>query len=418
MISAFVPPTPSNLFCWGKAVTPPCSLCSGVGTLEHILSCFSKVLEEGRYHGQVLKTVAESISSAIARSRHQKPARQTIPFVEAGEKPRPHQRADMVLQSITARQVILELTVLWQDRMKEVRGSKPAILVVLTVCGNLLVIISISHFKQLHTPTNFLIVSLSTADLIVGTAGVPFLLVFMNPGLHIDTTLYYVVLMCFAYVTFLSIYNVALISLDRFYALSNPFQYSKKVTVKVISIVICSMWFISFMYNLAFVYFNVISTDELGIWANIDFIVYFLLPCCAIIILYTKIFVIARKHAISIRCTREQHISGTTKYRETFPREHSERKAAMKLGILVIVFVICFLPYFIISHLSTIVPATMVVHVTDASVTIVQLNSAINPIIYALLYPWFRRCAKLILTLRIFRRDSSLSNVLTKTGPQ
>ncbi|XP_048106529.1 trace amine-associated receptor 13c-like [Alosa alosa] len=294
-----------------------------------------------------------------------------------------------------------------------------ATLVVLTVCGNMLVIISISHFKQLHTPTNFLIISLSTADLIVGTADVPFLLVFNNPGLPIDSTLYYVAFMCSAYVTFLSIYNVALISLDRFYALSNPFQYSKKVTVKVISIVICSMWFISFMYNLAFVYFTVISTDELGIWANIDFIVSFLLPCCVIIILYTKIFVIARKHAISIRCTREQHISGTTKYRETsFPREHSERKAAMKLGILVIVFVMCLLPYFIISQLSTIVPAAMVVHVRDATVTILQLNSAINPIIYALLYPWFRRCAKLILTLRIFRRDSSLSNVLTKTGPQ
>ncbi|XP_048106523.1 trace amine-associated receptor 9-like [Alosa alosa] len=298
-----------------------------------------------------------------------------------------------------------------------------ATLVVLTVCGNMLVIISISHFKQLHTPTNFLIVSLATADLIVGTADVPFQLVFKNPGLHIDTTLYYVAFMCSSYVTFLSIYNVALISLDRFYALSNPFQYSKKVTVKVISIVICSMWFISFMYNLAFFYFTAISTEDqglesLGIWANIDFIVSFLLPCCAIIILYIKIFVIARKHAISIRCTREQHISGTTKYRETFPRKHSERKAAMKLGILVIVFVMCLLPYFIISQLSTIVPATMVVHVTDTTLTILQLNSAINPIIYALLYPWFRRCAKLILTLRIFRRDSSLSNVLTKTGPQ
>lgn len=42
-------PSPSNLHTRGKAESPACPLCSKRGTLEHILSCCTKALGEGRY---------------------------------------------------------------------------------------------------------------------------------------------------------------------------------------------------------------------------------------------------------------------------------------------------------------------------------------------------------------------------------
>ncbi|KAL7841251.1 hypothetical protein SRHO_G00249420 [Serrasalmus rhombeus] len=42
-------PNPSNLHTWGIAETTTCPLCSKRGTLEHILSCCTMALGEGRY---------------------------------------------------------------------------------------------------------------------------------------------------------------------------------------------------------------------------------------------------------------------------------------------------------------------------------------------------------------------------------
>ncbi|KAL4008901.1 hypothetical protein ACER0C_002753 [Sarotherodon galilaeus] len=151
-----------NLHLWGKSETLVCPLCSGRGTLEHLLSSCPRALANCRYrwrHDQVLRVVAEKIASAISTSKHHHAPRKAISFIKAGEKPqvRPYLttgllntasdwqlqadlgkqlkfpqniaktslRPDMIIISEASKQLImLELTVPWEERIEEANERK------------------------------------------------------------------------------------------------------------------------------------------------------------------------------------------------------------------------------------------------------------------------------------------------------
>ncbi|XP_058612398.1 trace amine-associated receptor 13c-like [Onychostoma macrolepis] len=289
----------------------------------------------------------------------------------------------------------------------------------LTVCGNLLVIISVSHFKQLHTPANILILSLAVADLLTGVAVMPF-----HWTLLIESCWTSGPVMCSALkivnfqATSVSVYTVALIAVDRFLALNSPFLYSEKISPTVICIATLFNWLFSLIYNLIILFINGNFTDVTcpgicfaiidGVSSFVDLIVVFLMPCTLIIILYTHVFVIAKRHATAIRALQVHNSTRSSKNRIS---DKSERKAAILLGILVIVFLLCLLPYYIC---SLVIPYSNpdLFYVRDVAVIFFFLNSTINPIIYALFYPWFQKSLKLIFTFQVFNKDSSLMNVL------
>ncbi|XP_017306485.1 trace amine-associated receptor 13c-like [Ictalurus punctatus] len=296
-----------------------------------------------------------------------------------------------------------------------------AAVVLLTVCGNLLVIISVLHFKQLHTPTNLLVLSLAVSDFLIGALVIPPVLIWAVESCWIFDKRYCISFLMTGYIlTSLSIYNIALIAMDRYLALSNPFLYMNRISRRTMSIVVFSNWCASLVYNISLCYFNRSFTRSVmcpgecylflnEIWSVIDLVITFIFPLSVIIILYTLVFVIAKKHATAIRELNNHTRPKTQKI--TSHSMKSERKAAKVLGILVSVFLMCLLPYFIYSLLGDVIELQTE---TFLKVFIVlYLNSTINPVIYALFYPWFRRCIKLIITLQIFQTDSALINVLS-----
>ncbi|XP_037312592.2 trace amine-associated receptor 13c-like [Pungitius pungitius] len=285
----------------------------------------------------------------------------------------------------------------------------------LIVALNLLVIISISHFKQLHTPTNLLLLSLAVSDFFVGLF-VIFQIMMMIDGCWLLGDLMCSLWLILSSIIFSSSFGtMVLISVDRYVAICYPLHYFTKVKPKRVQVCVCLCWLCAASFNCIILKNNlqhpgrynscigecVIDIDYI---ANLfDLIVSFLFPITVIVILYVRIFGVAVHQARAMR----SHIAVVTM--KVTPKK-SEMKAAMNLGIVVVVFLICLFPYycFILTSQSNVYAASSVLIV----IWLLHFNSLLNPLIYAILYPWFRKSIKVIFTLQILQPGSSRTSIL------
>ncbi len=276
---------------------------------------------------------------------------------------------------------------------------------------NLLVIISISHFKKLHTPTNLLIFSLAVADLLIGFV-IP-----IEANRLIQMCWYFGGTFCALYLIFLtvlfsaSLSNLVLIAVDRFVAVCHPLLYPQKITMTKTLMSICLSWVCSSTYNTAFV-INNRNLDTSNVtyvmmgfaWRVTDLFVAFIFPCILIITLYMRIFYVVHQQVKVINTL----MKGGKCLIEGSVKRKSESKAALTLGIIVAVYLLCYIPYYICS-ISVMSSTTK-----NILTWVMYTNSGLNPLIYALFYPWFRKTVKHILTLKIFQPASSLVNIFTE----
>ncbi|XP_078142287.1 trace amine-associated receptor 13c-like [Centroberyx gerrardi] len=289
----------------------------------------------------------------------------------------------------------------------------------LTVVLNLLVIISISHFRQLHTPTNLLLLSLAVSDLLVGLLLMPVEILLMESCWFLGD------LICalFYYASFIiisaSVGNMVLISVDRYVAICDPLCYPTKITQRRIKIYVCLCWVCSAFYG------SLIKKDLLKqpgrynscvgecvvvisfIAGAVDLVMNFIVPITVIIVLYMRVFVVAVSQA---RAMRSHIVAVTLQHSVTVTAKKSERKAARTLGIVIAVFLMCFCPYYYPSLAGQ--DTSSGASYSAFVIWLLYCNSCLNPVIYAFFYPWFRNTIKLIVTLQILQPDSCEAKLL------
>uniref|UniRef100_G3U4K0 G-protein coupled receptors family 1 profile domain-containing protein n=1 Tax=Loxodonta africana TaxID=9785 RepID=G3U4K0_LOXAF len=299
---------------------------------------------------------------------------------------------------------------------------------VLAVFGNLLVMISILHFKQLHSPANFLIASLACADFLVGVTVMPFSTVRSVESCWYFGEIYCTFHSCFdECFCYASILHLCFISVDRFIAVTDPLMYPTKFTASVSGVCIAFSWLLSISYSFSLL---CSGANETGLeklvsalscvggcqlamnskWVFVNFVLFFI-PTFVMIIVYSKIFLIAKQQARKMESLSNKTETSSDSYKDRVAKR--ERKAARTLGIAVIAFLISWLPYFIDTVIDAFLGFITPTYIYEILVWFAYYNSAMNPLIYAFFYPWFRKAIKLIITGKVLRENSSTINLFS-----
>ncbi|XP_071382045.1 LOW QUALITY PROTEIN: adenosine receptor A2b [Centroberyx affinis] len=297
------------------------------------------------------------------------------------------------------------------------------VIAVLSVSGNILVCWAVAINTTLKNATNYFLVSLAVADILVGCLAIPFAIT-MSIGIHLD---FYgcLFLACFVLVlTQSSIFSLLAIAIDRYLAVKIPLRYKELMTGKRAREIIAILWILSFIIGLIpFLGWNgadnattsagptegprgggdLLRSCELICFfetvVDMHYMVYFnffacvLLPLLIMLGIYLKIFTVARKQLrqIELKCVG----NGDSQHHGLLKREI---RAAKSLSIIVGLFAVCWLPVHILNCLTLFLQGA---HKPDivmyVAIILSHANSAVNPIIYAYRIQDFRNTFRKIL---------------------
>ena len=120
------------------------------------------------------------------------------------------------------------------------------IISVLTVAGNLLVIVAFKYNKQLQTLSNYYLISLAVSDLATGALSMPMFILYVFYGFWPLGPIVCDIWLSVDYVMHTaSVANLLIISIDRFLSVARPIRYRATRTPRKVGLMISYSWIIA-----------------------------------------------------------------------------------------------------------------------------------------------------------------------------
>ncbi|XP_020795213.1 vertebrate ancient opsin-like [Boleophthalmus pectinirostris] len=284
--------------------------------------------------------------------------------------------------------------------------------------NNVLVLLLFCRYKMLRSPINLLLVNISVSDLLVCTLGTPFSFAASTQGRWLigrGGCMWY----GFANSLFgiVSLISLAVLSYERYSTMMAPTEADPS-NYRKISLGIALTWLYSLVWTLPPLFgWSNYGPEGPGTTCSVDwtaktansmsyiiclFIFCLIVPFLVIVFCYGKLLCAIRQ------------VSGIN---ASMSRKREQRVLFMVV-VMVICYLLCWLPYGIMALLATFGPPGLVT--PEASIIpsiLAKTSTVINPIIYVFMNKQFYRCFQAFLHCTIPRRGSSVkssSRIATK----
>lgn len=268
----------------------------------------------------------------------------------------------------------------------------------LAVFGNGLVVASFGRHSRLRTITNYFVVSLAAADILVGVISIPIwisMLLYSSGGDTLQQVYY--VLDLFAGTC--SILHLVTISLERFFAVVYPIRH-RNTSANVYYVSLIFVWIIPAAACGSALKLRVENRQANMLFL---FIVFFVIPLLVILFTYARIW-----HAASHRIQPSHDTSRTMK---------RDMRIAVTIALVIGFFVIAWLPFFIVQLLIVFCKRCQPGIFSTELLLFLKFmhysNSAVNPIVYAVKIPEFRRAFKQLVSLCLYCCTNQSSRSVT-----
>ncbi|XP_038052820.1 trace amine-associated receptor 6-like [Patiria miniata] len=277
---------------------------------------------------------------------------------------------------------------------------------VIGVFGNLLVCFVILRVKFLHNMTNYLLVNLAVADMLLclQSAFVPTGIIGRELFCRVLISEYLAWALSYA-----SAYNLCAVTIERYVAIMHPLQYKRKLTATRMKYLIALIWVISFLFSSPFIFTIETSNNpehpcfeskyphhEFPILLNVfSFFMGYLLPIALMSWAYYKIQITLKRQAkvLNLQYAR------AAAYDLVLARHRLVRTLLIVLGSLIILLtpsstaiLLCLHP--IHKALISFCDSHTYGYILAVCDFFYYFNSVINPIIYELKYKKFRQGVK------------------------